>query len=467
MATTRIMSIHIARGKTVLQCFRERTGYIMNPNKTDQGELIQTYACTPETLSAEWLLSKRTYQQQTGRHHRSDVIAYQVRQSFKPGEVSPEEANRIGYEFATRFLKGEHAFIVATHIDKHHIHNHIIWNAVSLDSSRKFRDFRRSHRAVSRLSDLICTEHRISVIVDPQGNGMPYPSWMADRKKPTHRDLLRTAIDNALAQKPKSVDELLQILRDSNIEIKQGKHISLRIPGNSRFARLEALGTEYHLDVLLAIIKGQKTHKPHKTSTARKSQDRLRFLINVTQEMREQKGEAYARWAAKINLKQMAKAMLYIDEHGIEEYDDLARRSNKAADLRDSLQVQIKDLESQMNDNAELQRHIINYLKYRKIYQAYKASRYSRTYAKEHEQELGLFKAARTAFDQHGLTKLPKLDELRTAYAALRDQKQSAYAELRRVRAESDDLIKVKQNIDIMLRQMDQEQQPTQEGTVI
>ena len=144
MATTRIIPMHTGKGKTIAQCLSDRTGYGMNPEKTNGGELIITYACDPHTADAEFLLAKREYMQLTGREQKSDVIAYQIRQSFKPGEITPEEAQKVGYEFASRFLKGKHAFIVCTHTDKKHIHNHIYWSAVALDCKHKFRDFRSS-----------------------------------------------------------------------------------------------------------------------------------------------------------------------------------------------------------------------------------------------------------------------------------------------------------------------------------
>ena len=208
MATTRIIPMHLNKGKTIAQCLKERIDYAENPEKTEGGELISSYACDPETADAEFALAKREYRNLTGREQASDVIAYQIRQSFKPGEVSPEEANRIGYEFAERFTKGNHAFIVCTHTDRHHVHNHIIWNSTTLDCTRKFRNFLGSYRAVRQLSDLICTEHRLSVILDPKRHGMSYNKWLGENAQPSNRDLLRYAIDAALERKPKDFDEL-------------------------------------------------------------------------------------------------------------------------------------------------------------------------------------------------------------------------------------------------------------------
>ena len=161
--------MHLNKGKTLAQCLHDRTAYAMNPEKTNEQELISSYECDPRSVESEFLLAKREYQILTGRAQKNDVIAYQIRQSFKPGEITPEEANQVGYELASRFLKGNYAFIVCTHTDRTHIHNHIIWNSTSLDHKHKFRDFLRSARAVRKLSDLICTEHNLSVIEKPSG----------------------------------------------------------------------------------------------------------------------------------------------------------------------------------------------------------------------------------------------------------------------------------------------------------
>lgn len=164
MAATRLIALHINKGKSIAQCLADRTDYAQNPEKTAKGELVTGYECDPMTADEEFLLSKRQYEHITGRAQKHDVIAYQIRQSFKPGEVTAEEANKIGYETAMRWTKGRYAFIVATHTDREHIHNHIIYNSTSLDSTRKFRDFYFSAIALRRLSDMICMEHKLSVI---------------------------------------------------------------------------------------------------------------------------------------------------------------------------------------------------------------------------------------------------------------------------------------------------------------
>lgn len=232
MATTRIIPMHINKGQTITQMLTDSTGYGLNPEKTGQGAFVTAYACDRHTADAEFLLAQREYAQLTGRAQDGGVILYQIRQSFKPGEITPEEANRVGYELASRFLKGKHAFFVCTHTDKKHIHNHIYWNAVTLDYKHKFRDFLGSWRAVSRLSDLICLEHQLSVVQNPKRyTHSHYGKWLGNRAKSSHRELARIAIDDALSKHPHTFDAFLDLLQQSGYTVKRGKHLTLCKPG--------------------------------------------------------------------------------------------------------------------------------------------------------------------------------------------------------------------------------------------
>lgn len=195
MATTRIIPMHQNKGKSLAQCLIDRTGYARNPEKTKSGELVSCFECDAKTIDSQFLLTKREYKAITGRSQENDVIAYQIRQSFKPGELTPEQANRIGYQFALRFTKGEYAFMVATHIDKRHVHNHIIWNSTALDCTHKFRNFWGSTQTVRRLSDLLCAEQELSVIQDAKPHGVTYNIWLGNSVKRSNGALLRAAIE--------------------------------------------------------------------------------------------------------------------------------------------------------------------------------------------------------------------------------------------------------------------------------
>ena len=254
MATTRIMPLHVGKGRTEGQAISDIIDYVANPQKTDHGKLITGYECDSRVADAEFLLAKRQYIAATGRvRGKDDVIAYHVRQSFRPGEITAEEANRLGVEFAKRFTKGKHSFIVCTHIDKSHFHNHIIWSAVNLDCDRKFRNFWGSTKAVRRLSDTICIENGLSIVENPKPHGKSYNKWLGDQAKPSHREQLRACIDNALAQMPErlgSVRAQLENLyqQQSAAQAEVGKPFPQEEELRVKTARLTELDSQLNMD---------------------------------------------------------------------------------------------------------------------------------------------------------------------------------------------------------------------------
>ena len=443
--------MHRNKGKTVAQCLHDRTAYALNPNKTDGGELVSSYQCNPSIADSEFLFSKRQYHTATGREQRSDVIAYQVRQSFKPGEITPEEANRVGYEFAMRFLKGNHAFIVATHVDRKHIHNHIIWNSTSLECQRKFRNFYNSTFAVRRLSDVICVENGLSIVELPKRHGDSYDRWLGDKKPPSHRDQLRFAIDDALAKKPKNFEELLRLLQDSGYVVKRrGIDISIKGENDKGFIRLSSLKAPYTKDFLIAVIAGERKHTPRKRpKTVAPTKPNL--LVDIDAKLREGKGVGYAKWASNFNLKQMALTLSYLTENKILAYSNLKKAADEAADRFDRLTDEIKSVEQRMAEIAALRTHILNYIKTRDVYVAYRKAGYSKKFRAEHEADILIHQAAKKAFDELGLKKLPTVKSLNTEYSALIARKKKAYAEYREARDKMRELQIHKANVDMLL----------------
>ena len=227
-ATTRLITHHISKGKTIEQSLKDRLDYGKNPEKTQGGELISAYECDHQTADTEFLLSKAKYKAVTGweQKREADVLCYQIRQSFAPGEITLEEANRVGYETAMRWTKGKHAFFVATHTDKKHIHNHIYYNPISLDYTRKFRDFWRAAGALRRLSDRVCLENDLSVIQHPKlhskGRFLHYGQWIGERP-PSAQQRVRQAVVVALEQKPADFAEFLRLMEESGFAVKHGR----------------------------------------------------------------------------------------------------------------------------------------------------------------------------------------------------------------------------------------------------
>ena len=453
MATTRIMPLHVGKGRTESRAISDIIDYVANPQKTDGGKLITGFACDSRTADAEFLLAKRQYIAATGRvRGKDDVIAYHVRQSFMPGEITPEEANRLGVEFAKRFTKGKHAFVVCTHIDKAHVHNHIIWSSVTLDCDRKFRNFWGSTKAVRQLSDTICIENGLSIVENPKPHGKSYNKWLGDQAKPSHRELLRMAIDQALAQKPADLDALFQLLQDAGCEVsKRGKSYRLKLPSWDRVARLDSLGEGYTLDDLLAVLSGKKEHTPRKKSVVRAAPPKVNLLVDIQAKLQAGKGAGYARWAKVFNLKQMAQTMNFLTEHNLLDYAVLEGKADVATARHNELSAQIKAAEKRMAEIAVLRTHIVNYAKTRETYVAYRKAGYSKKFREEHEADILLHQAAKNAFEDLGVKKLPTVKSLQAEYAQLLDDKKKAYGEYRRSREEMRELLTAKANVDRIL----------------
>lgn len=452
MATTRIIPMHHNKGKTLARCLSDRTNYAVNPDKTDGGELISSYECDPETADSEFLLSKKEYRENTGRVQESDVIAYQLRQSFKPGEVSAEEANKIGYELAMRFTKGNHAFIVATHIDRAHYHNHIIWNSTSLDCTRKFRNFWGSTEAIRRLSDMICIEHRLSVIENPQKHGKSYNKWLGDNAKLSNRDLLRVAIDVALEKKPKDFDAFFHLLKSSGYSVSQrGKNLSFRHAGQKQNIRLSSLGEGYSEDELRAVISNGKSHKPFVKKKYPKRAPKPTLIFEIEAKLNSGKGYWYDQTMKVVKLKQMAKTLMYLEEKDYADYAELSNESESADARFYELKTQIKAAETRLAEIQTLRTHIINYSKTRDVYKGYRDAGYSKKYLVEHEGDIILHKAAKKAFDELGLKKLPTVKNLQEEWGKLLGEKKAAYAEYHKAQTEMRELAVHKANAAYLL----------------
>ena len=477
MATTRIIPMHLNKGKTLAQCLADRTEYGMNPDKTEGGALISAFACEPETAVSEFALSKREYRELTGRVQESDVIAYQVRQSFKPGEVTPEEANRIGYEFAKRFLKGRHAFLVCTHTDKKHIHNHIYWNSTALDCTKKFKNFIGSYRAVRRLSDLICAEHRLSVVENPQRHGLSYNKWRGGHDKLSNRDLLRMAIDAALEKQPKDFDALLALLKDCGYSVARKGRLSLRHENQKQSIRLDSLGEGYSEQELRAVLAGSRTHKPFVRKKYPKRRERATLIADIEAKLNAGKGYRYDQAMKVIKLKQMAKTLIYLEEKGFANFDALADAAADAEAQRIQIETQaaadaekrfydlkaaIKAAEARMGEIQTLRTHIMNYSRTRSVYTGYRKAGYSKKYLAEHEGDILIHKAAKKAFDAFGLKKLPTVRSLNEEFARLMAEKKAAYAEYHRAQEQMRELLIHKANAAYLLGLNEQNRQSTE-----
>ena len=444
MAATRLIPMHVNKGKTLAQSLGDRTDYAKNPEKTDKGELVTGYQCDPMTVDEEFMLSKRQYEQITGRRQRHEVIAYQIRQSFKPGEITPEEANRLGQELALRFTKGKYAFIVATHTDRAHVHNHIVFNSTSIDGTRKFKNFWLSSIALQRVSDLVCLENGLSVIT---------PKPYRERAKRTdyprrvkNRDVLCEDIDAVLQKKPESFEAFLQELQALDYEIKCGKHISVKGKNQARFIRLSSLEDGYTEADLRSHFLGQQEHKPREKRNYHTDVRPFNLVIDIQSKL-QNKGAGYQRWASVYNLKQMSKTLLFLRDHKIESMEQLDQLVQQQTAKRDALLSSIQQSEKRLAEIGTLKKHIINYSKTRATYEEYRKAGYSKKFLEAHREEITIHKAAKAAFDELGVRKLPRVKDLSIEYAEVLAAKKQTYAEYRLANSDAQELLIAQQNI--------------------
>lgn len=445
---------HANEGESIAEAIRDCLDYGKNPEKTEDGKYISSYECDPATVAAEFLLAKASYKAMTGREQKQgeDVLCYQIRQSFYPGEITPEEANRVSYDLAMRWTKGRHAFIVTTHTDKQHIHSHIYYNSTTLDYTRKFRNFWGSSFALRRLSDRLCLENGLSIVENPKprskGKFRNYGEWQAGQKKPlTYQDRLRAAIDTALAKKPADFPAFLSLMEQAGYEVKQRRGaISFRAPGQERFTRLrsDTLGEGYSETDIRAALSG---------SRQRPGQPRQKINLAIDIQSRLQgKGPSYERWAKVFNLKQMAAALAYLQDNGLTDYEQLEQKATAATEHFHKLSDQIKSTEAALHTNMELKAATVQYAKARPVFEKYKASKYSKKFLAEHEADIELYRAACADFKAIlGGAKLPKMDTLKEEVRKLSEQKKKLYAEYRKTKADMQEVTTIKANIDYLL----------------
>lgn len=453
IATTWLKPIHIGRMRTVAAAFQVTTDYGKNPDKTNEGQFVTGHLCDPETVVSEWLLAKRQYFTITGKQQKreQDVLSYHTEQSFVKGEVSAEEANQIGQELAKALTKGNHAFIVCTHVDTEHYHNHIYISAVAQDYTRKFRNFKNSAWALRRISDKICLEHGLSIVENPKPSRGLKEKWINERG-PSYHEKLRWAVDDVLCERPKDFDDFLQRIEKQGYRIKKrGKQHTFFFPGQKNGTRLNTLKGDYTERAIQERIEGTRVVVPWPRSRKPKEDSRINLLIDIPKIIREGKGAGYERWAKIHNLQQMSRSLLFLQDHGALYYDQLETKAAEAkAAFYDATQ-NVKRLEAKMKDNGDLQKHIVTYSKTRDVYTAYRKAGYSKKFRAAHESDILLHQTAKKAFDDLETKKIPTVAALRKEYADLLAQKKKAEATRATARSDMQEMLKAKSNIDVML----------------
>ena len=423
MAVVHFGNRHCAKNQTIKQCIKFHIDYAKNPEKTQYGLLVSAYECHTETAAEEFFISKKMYEMITKRSQpkERDNISYMLMQSFQPEEVTPEKAHEIGYQFAHEFTKGQHQFVIATHTDKEHIHNHIEFNSISLDCTHKFNGYKQWGKAAQKLSDKICKEHGLSVIKAPKQKGKHYAQWKAEKEGKSWKQILKDTIDEVLP-KSKNFEDFIQNMRQQGYEIKEGKQIAFRAAGQSRFTRMKTLGAEYSEAVIAENIKLQQSMSKQR----KQNKKSITAFIDIEQKKKEGKGEAYEQWAKIFNVKQAANTVNFLTEHDIN-YQILKEKTENAVNEFHIISNERKQKEQQIKEILELKTNIIYFARTAAVYKQYQKSKDKQSFKKEHSEDIVKHEKAKAFFGKSGQNKLPKVKELQEQYQILLMEKQHIY----------------------------------------
>ena len=432
----------VTKIKPVKSTLSKALDYIENPDKTDGKMLISSFGCSYETADIEfgYTLSQAL--------DKGNNLAFHLIQSFAPGEVDYEKAHEIGKQLADAVTKGQHEYVVTTHIDKGHIHNHIIFCAVNFVDHHKYNSNKRSYYGIRNMSDKLCREHGLSVIAPNRGNkGKSYAEYQAEKTGTSWKSKLKIAVDTLIPQ-VSSFEELLLRLEAVGYEIKPGKYISCRAPGQERFTRLKTLGADYTEEAIRERISGKRARA---AKAPRADRGGVSLLIDIQNSIKAQESRGYEQWAKIHNLKQAAKTMNFLTEHKIEQYAELTAKITEVTAASEQAADSLKEIEKRLADMAVLMKHVATYQKTKPVYVAYRKAKDREKYRAAHESDIILHEAAVKALKAAGISKLPNLAELQGEYAKLQEQKEALYADYGKLKKQAKEYDIIKQNIDIIL----------------
>ena len=410
--------------------------YICDPAKTDGSLLISAYGCSAETADIEFAWTRQhaiDKGENLGRH---------LIQAFAPGEVTPEEAHRIGLELAKEILGGKYEFVLTTHIDCGHIHNHVIWNAVSFTDHKHYHSNKRSYYEIRRASDRLCKEHGLSVIVPGQEKGKSYVEHQAVRNGTSYKAKLKSAIDRLLPACA-DLEDLLRRLQEEGYEIRRGQYISCRASNQERFTRLKTLGVDYTEAALAARIAGRT--RPSKRPKVRDGRIQRIAVIQGNQ------SPGLQHWAKLQKLKEGAKTLNYLAEHGIDSYEALdGRLAELNAAVDDSI-ASIKTVEGRIAELNLIAKYAATYRKCRPVYNRYRKSEDKEKFLRGHESEIILFEAAARELKRLGAVPLPVAENLEAELSELTARKGTLYAQYTAAKRQAKEYDTIKRNLDILL----------------
>ena len=437
MAVTKIKAIRGTLSKAI--------AYILNPEKTDEKLLVSSYGCASETAAREFEWTRKIAEQKGMNPVR--IIARHVIQSFEIGEVTPELAHEIGKQFADEILGGKYEYVLTTHIDKDHVHNHLIFNAVDFVDYHAYKSYKRIYYDMREVSDRLCKENGLSVIPPSQNKGMGYKEYTEAKRGTSWKQKLKQTIDR-LVITAKDYDDFLRLMQEAGYEIKTGKYISFRAEGQERFTRSKTIGENYTEERIKERIAGRTPRRSRKQTTPKG----ISLIGDIQERIRLIDSKGYEHKAKLTILKEAARTLNYLTENNLLQYADLEKKVEDIHSSYDRTGKELKGVEARLREVQPLIKNISNYQRLKPVYDAFQKAKDKPGFKAKHEAELVIFEAARsTLLAMQGDEKLPSLKTLKAEQAQLFEEQERLYAERNRLKKEAKQIETIKSNVDTFL----------------
>ena len=437
MAVTKIKAIRGTLSKAI--------AYILNPEKTDEKLLVSSYGCASETAAREFEWTRKIAEQKGMTPVR--IIARHVIQSFEIGEVTPELAHEIGKQFADEILEGKYEYVLTTHIDKDHVHNHLIFNAVDFVDYHAYKSYKRIYYDMREVSDRLCKENGLSVIPPSQNKGMGYKEYTEAKRGTSWKQKLKQTIDR-LVITAKDYDDFLRLMQEAGYEIKTGKYISFRAEGQERFTRSKTIGENYTEERIKERIAGRTPRKSQRQTTPKG----ISLIGDIQERIRLIDSKGYEHKAKLTILKEAARTLNYLTDNNLLQYTDLEKKVEDVHSSYDRTGKELKVVEARLREVQPLIKNISNYQRLKPVYDAFQKAKDKPSFKAKHEAELVIFEAARsTLLAMQGDEKLPSLKTLQAEQQRLLDEQQRLYDERAKLKKEVKQIETIKSNVDTFL----------------
>lgn len=437
MAVTKIKAIRGTLSKAI--------AYILNPEKTDEKLLVSSYGCASETAAREFEWTRKIAEQKGMNPVR--IIARHVIQSFEIGEVTPELAHEIGKQFADEILGGKYEYVLTTHIDKDHVHNHLIFNAVDFVNYHAYKSYKRIYYDMREVSDRLCKENGLSVIPPSQNKGMGYKEYTEAKRGTSWKQKLKQTIDR-LVITAKDYDDFLRLMQEAGYEIKTGKYISFRAKGQERFTRSKTIGENYTEERIKERIAGRTPRRSQRQTTPKG----ISLIGDIQERIRLIDSKGYEYKAKLTILKEAARTLNYLTENNLLQYADLEKKVEDVHSAYDRTGKELKGVEARLREVQPLIKNISNYQRLKPVYDAFQKAKDKPGFKAKHEAELVIFEAARsTLLAMQGDEKLPSLKTLQAEQQRLLDEQQRLYDERAKLKKEVKQIETIKSNVDTFL----------------